>query len=195
MDLPRKGAHRLKLGLFRPSCTSINGGGIYNTGETATVKVIGCNILGNTANQWGGGIGNYNGGKLNVEDSWLRNNKAGSYGGGIDTYISTTTAVKRCLFTDNVVENGYGGAIEVESDSTLTAVGNVFKGNSATWGGGISNHANSKTTVTGSMFWSNLASSGGGAIYSAKDSILAQAWNVFKTPTDSILDPPETNLR
>jgi predicted outer membrane repeat protein len=172
-----------------------NGGGIYNWGDTATVTVRACKILGNTATAWGGGIGNYNGGEISVEDSWFGKNKAGSFGGGIDNYVSTSAAVKRCLFTDNVVENGYGGGIEVQSDSTLTTDQNVFKGNSATWGGGISNQDNSKTIVTRSMFWSNRASSGGGAIYSAKDSTLVQAWNVFKTPTDSILDPLETNLR
>jgi predicted outer membrane repeat protein len=174
---------------------NFNGGGIYNGGNTATVSVSACKIIENTAKNWGGGIGNYNGGKIRVEDSWIGNNKAGSYGGGIDTYVSTTATVKRCIFTGNLVENGYGGGIEVETGSTLTADLNVFKGNDATWGGGISNHGNSKTTITGSMFSSNLATSGGGAIYSTKDSTLVQASNAFITPTDTILDPKETNPR
>jgi predicted outer membrane repeat protein len=173
-----------------------NGAGIYNSGNTATLTVKDCNILGNTANQWGGGIGNYNGGKINVEDSLIANNKAGTFAGGIDDYISTTATVNGCVFKDNAVGNGNGGAIEVESGSTLTAYGDVFIDNSATYGGGISNHDNSKTTVAGSVFWSNKASVGGGAIYSAKDSTLVQTGNVFMTPTDTILDPSTTtNLR
>ncbi|MBQ8785073.1 MAG: autotransporter domain-containing protein [Alphaproteobacteria bacterium] len=139
------------------------GGAIFNA-SSGTIDEIDMYFSTNTANKYGGAIGNE--GKIGTITSTLSSNIAGESGGAI--YNVGTIDKITASFQDNEAKKYNGGAIF--NGGTITDIINggnyVFKGNKAAQnGGGIFNGATGKiTNVTVERFQENQAQKHGGAI-------------------------------
>jgi hypothetical protein len=153
------------------------GGGIYNTGGTATLTNV--TVSGGTANDSGGGIYNaggtmtltnstvsdssavqsgggvYNSGTMTLNISIVSGNSAGSSGGGISN-TGTMTLNSGIVNGGNNAHSGGG----ISSTGSLTLNSSTVSGNWGTNGGGI--YSDGTTTLTNSTIGGNLASYGGG---------------------------------
>lgn len=145
--------------------TAFYGGAIYNRG---LLTVMGSTFNKNTGS--GGAIFN-NGGDSNTPAAILNstftanNGKNYSGGGAIFNFENSNLNVVNCIFTNNNVSNGMGGAIY--NQGTLNVDNGQFSGNIVTdggYGGAIYNNQGSNLRVTGSTFTNNVAGIGG-AIY------------------------------
>ncbi len=107
---------------------------------------------------------------LNITGGSFVDNIASGNGGAI--YNQADATIKGVQFTGNKAENGFGGAVYVNTrmtpslvnDATTNISESVFEGNSAYIGGALFNH-NGKTEITSTAFNNNTADFGG-AIYS-----------------------------
>ncbi len=160
------------------------GGAIYNCG---LLTVMGSTFNKNTGS--GGAIFN-NGGDSNtpavVLNSTFTANNGKNYcgGGAIFNFENSNLNVVNCIFINNNVSNGMGGAIY--NQGTLNVDNGQFSGNIVTdggYGGAIFNNQGSNLKVTGSTFTNNVAGIGG-AIYN-KNTInsVTVSGNVFVNNT------------
>ncbi|MBN2375777.1 MAG: right-handed parallel beta-helix repeat-containing protein, partial [Sedimentisphaerales bacterium] len=132
------------------------GGGMYNF-DNSSPTVSGCTFSGNSA-QEGGGMWNKLYSSPKVSNSTFTGNSAEYIGGGMYNYNNSAPTVSNCTFTDNSSDTG-GGMYNLDSSPTVTNC--TFSGNSANYGGGLFNQNNSPA-VTGCTFTGNSAIYGAG---------------------------------
>ena len=134
---------------------STNGGGVKLDG--GTVKIISCDIHGNTGVFGGGGI-HSQAKTLELTSCDISNNSSMLAGGGISA-ISGTITMTSCNFTGNEAQYSYGGGIGV-SGSTVTINNCKITGNSAPQsnGGGIALISSASVTATSCDISENTAS-------------------------------------
>ena len=125
-----------------------NGGGVYVIGSSSTFKMTGGTIGGtdandaNTATNGGGVCVSKNGSFEMSGSSCITNNKADSYGGGVNiNYASATFTMKGGSITgNNAYKSDYistfGGGVCVGS-GTFTMTDGSITGNNAAYGGGV----------------------------------------------------------
>jgi len=130
------------------------GGGMYNSGSTATVTH--CTFLGNTAYAGGGMMNNQS--SPTVNDCTFSLNTT-DYGGGMMN-SNSRPSLTYCTFRGNTAGDG-GGVFNNFSNATVTHC--TFRGNRAVSGGGMENYVSSPM-VSNSTFSGNTASGGGGGI-------------------------------
>ncbi|MCF0233861.1 MAG: right-handed parallel beta-helix repeat-containing protein, partial [Thermoguttaceae bacterium] len=106
------------------------GGAIGNDGACT---ITDSTFTGNSAENYGGAIINYDGDVCTITNSIFTGNYAGEDGGGIENYGDLT--VTNSTFTKNIAE-GYGGAIDNYS-SSLWVTNTTLTDNTAGYGGGI----------------------------------------------------------
>ena len=118
-----------------------NGGGVYVIGSSSTFKMTGGTIGGtdandaNTATNGGGVCVSKNGSFEMSGSSCITNNKADSYGGGVNiNYASATFTMKGGSITGN--NAAYGGGVCV-GNGTFTMTDGSITGNDAAYGGGV----------------------------------------------------------
>ena len=118
-----------------------NGGGVYVVGSSSTFKMTGGSIGGtdandaNTATNGGGVCVSKNGSFEMSGSSCITNNKADSYGGGVNiNYASATFTMKGGSITGN--NAAYGGGVCV-GNGTFTMTDGSITGNNAAYGGGV----------------------------------------------------------
>ena len=118
-----------------------NGGGVYVIGSSSTFKMTGGTIGGtdandaNTATNGGGVCVSKNGSFEMSGSSCITNNKADSYGGGVNiNYASATFTMKGGSITGN--NAAYGGGVCV-GNGTFTMTDGSITGNNAAYGGGV----------------------------------------------------------
>ena len=118
-----------------------NGGGVYVVGSSSTFKMTGGTIGGtdandaNTATNGGGVCVSKNGSFEMSGSSCITNNKADSYGGGVNiNYASATFTMKGGSITGN--NAAYGGGVCV-GNGTFTMTDGSITGNNAAYGGGV----------------------------------------------------------
>lgn len=127
------------------------GGAIFNTGVLALSHVT---ITNNRAES-GGGINNYLGGTMTIEDSTITRNTATRGGGGIDNTGDAT--LRRVIIKNNHANIGGG----IDTCRPLTIEDSCISDNTATEiGGGIKNDA--VIWVYGCTIINNRAPDGGG---------------------------------
>ena len=125
-----------------------NGGGVYVIGSSSTFKMTGGTIGGtdandaNTATNGGGVCVSKNGSFEMSGSSCITNNKADSYGGGVNiNYASATFTMKGGSITgNNAYKSDYistfGGGVCV-GNGTFTMTDGSITGNNAAYGGGV----------------------------------------------------------
>ena len=125
-----------------------NGGGVYVIGSSSTFKMTGGTIGGtdandaNTATNGGGVCVSKNGSFEMSGSSCITNNKADSYGGGVNiSYASATFTMKGGSITgNNAYKSDYistfGGGVCV-GNGTFTMTDGSITGNNAAYGGGV----------------------------------------------------------
>ena len=125
-----------------------NGGGVYVIGSSSTFKMTGGTIGGtdandaNTATNGGGVCVSKNGSFEMSGSSCITNNKATSYGGGVNiNYASATFTMKGGSITgNNAYKSDYistfGGGVCV-GNGTFTMTDGSITGNNAAYGGGV----------------------------------------------------------
>ncbi len=151
-----------------------DGGGISNYGSGSTLIIQNSStISGNTANDDGGGITNWDGATLKMYNSTISGNIAyGNVGGGIEI-CESYGLISRSTISNNSNAGGAGGGIE-NYKGTLNITGSTISGNSALNGGGLYCinttgtgvvTGNFSTTITNSTISGNTATGRGGAIF------------------------------
>lgn len=157
-------------GMTIAGSSSLNGGAMFNQGAlTISHVTFSNNTATNTAN---GGAIYTQGGSLRVSDSTFTGNTAGGSGGAIHNQTGTVR-ISNSTFTNNTSnETGPatgGGAIYINSSSSLTAIGSSFINNSVSGGGygGAIMVVNSPGVITNCTFGNNSAGTGGGGAINA----------------------------
>ncbi|TET34341.1 MAG: PKD domain-containing protein [Planctomycetota bacterium] len=119
---------------------NVSGGSGGAIGADATLKIYRSVFEGNTANGRGGAIAQWHSGGGTLIDCWIKNNSAGSDGGGLafdHTSMGTNDVIERCFITGNTAGEE-GGGIFFRDQARPLVVNTVIANNSAgTIGGGI----------------------------------------------------------
>jgi predicted outer membrane repeat protein len=136
-----------------------DGGGIYNKG-TLTIEE-GSTISHNSASS-GGGIYNFDGGKLTITSSTISNNSSLS-GGGIYNFDGGELTITGSTISDNSADD-FGGGIYNKGTLTIEEDSIISDNHAGFTGGGIENDYG-KLTITGSTISDNSADVYGGGIY------------------------------
>ncbi|MHC4394230.1 MAG: choice-of-anchor Q domain-containing protein [Planctomycetota bacterium] len=134
-----------------------------NTDDTAVLDgfvITAGNANGKSADEYGGGLYNYQG-IPTVTNCIFRDNSANKRGGAIYNR-QCSPVVTNCMFSGNQSGNTGGAIYNHHANSTLTNC--TFIGNSAVDGGGLFNGSASNPVLTNCTFAGNSASSNGGAI-------------------------------
>ncbi len=151
------------------------GGGLWN--GTGTMTIIGTTISGNTASgnaadNGGGGIYNFNGGTLMIDDATISDNVAdgtlGS-GGGILNDVGSQLTVRTSIISGNTAVRAGGGIEDNSGTSTIILTDVNLDNNSATGppgnGGGLHITGGGNVTITGGTANGNSASLEGGGLW------------------------------
>jgi predicted outer membrane repeat protein len=134
-----------------------------NTDDTAVLDgfvITAGNANGKSADDYGGGLYNYQG-IPTVTNCIFRDNYAEKRGGAIYNR-ECSPVVANCMFSGNQSDNTGGAIYNHHANSILTNC--TFIGNSAVDGGCLFNGSDSNPLVTNCTFAGNSASSNGGAI-------------------------------
>jgi len=136
-----------------------------------------CSINGNTSNDYGGGIKNFDS-TLIISNSHICSNitTPGS-GGGIHSYNSILSITKS-IITGNYADDGAG--IQNGGNNTVTISDSNISGNTASlYGGGINNYNNSLgLTITDSIISGNVACYGAG-IYAFNSTFTVEDTDIY----------------
>jgi predicted outer membrane repeat protein len=133
--------------------TTRNGGGIY-CDNMGTVTVLSSTLNGNTADDFAGGIGQFNG-ELSIINSTITGNEARLGGGGVRSYVDNTMSVINSTINNNTISGTMleGGGIRNEGPMTLynTIVANSTGDVDVNNTGGTLNAASSTIVADGSL--------------------------------------------
>lgn len=106
-----------------------HGGGITNKG---TMTIVRTTISENIArDSYGGGIGNYNGGTLVLQNCTISGNVAAASGGGIDNFDSVSAVVFFSTIAFNYAAGAAGGINGSDSPNGVTLNGTILANNHA----------------------------------------------------------------
>jgi hypothetical protein len=152
------------------------GGGMWQSGSSATAKFRYSRITSNSAISFGGGFESFDSSKLTLDDSEVTENSAPYAGGGIDNYNQSTTTLNGTLVHGNKT-NGDGGGIHNDS-GTLNLYKSVVIANKAigpgrpdrpkgsgSHGGGIANIGSGVAILKRSWVAYNIAAEAPGGIW------------------------------
>ncbi|MCD7988416.1 MAG: InlB B-repeat-containing protein, partial [Klebsiella quasipneumoniae] len=147
-----------------------NGGGVYSVNsaaeQTNTLLMIGGDITGNTAGNFGGGVYVYTGTTFSLENGTIQDNiAAGAGGGGIYLYISATFFMLSGLVQGNIAATRGGGLYVGNSAEANMSAGSITGNASAEVGGGVYVYMDGSFTMTGGEIASNTANESGGGMY------------------------------
>lgn len=138
---------------------------IFNKGNYITVDE--CTITDNF-NDESNGVINSEGAGLFISNTYLGNN---SIGGAITIKNSVFVGAENCTFQDNIGVDG--GALHIETTTSIVLLDNYFFGNSAQISGGaVSIVKSEKCVLFRGRFSRNDGYNGGGADFNEVDSIL-----------------------
>jgi parallel beta-helix repeat protein len=135
------------------------GGGMYNYISSPTLT--NCIFTHNSADEYGGGMYNWDHSSPIVTNCTFNDNTASYSGGGIYNWDNCSPTLINCTISSNHARAG-GGMGNYSSDPTLTNC--TITGNTAWVGGGMANDGRG-STLTNCIFSGNSAVSYGGGIY------------------------------
>jgi hypothetical protein len=136
---------------------TVNGGGVYSAGDTATTTISNSTLFGNTA-VLGGGLFTLSG-TASLNNSTISGNTA-SNGGGV--FNNGTVNISSSTFSDNTGKSGGG----LYNKGTASLSNSTISGNTASNGGGIFNYKGT-ASLSNSTISGNTASFNGGGILNA----------------------------
>lgn len=110
----------------------------------------------------GGAIAAATGSTINVMDSVITGNAAGSRGGAISASVNATVNATNSVLTGNSA--GYRGGAIYNYAGTINISNSTIANNSASNGGALFNNQNATSTITNSTLTGNSAGNQGGAI-------------------------------
>jgi hypothetical protein len=159
------GALTVTNSLFLDNTALTNGGGIEEGGPQTAIT--GTYFVGNTAMAEGGGLF-LGGATASVTSTLFRANQA-NLGGAIEDQATTLTVTTSLFDANQAVGSnagggGSGGAIEADTQGTLTITSSLFQDNVARGGGGDGgaiNQPSGTLTVSDSQFTGNTADATG----------------------------------
>ena len=161
------------------------------------LAIVGCIFLNNSA-EVGGAIysTSYELNDISIRNSTFVHNRAAfhdsnqsvsnlgriripkSVGGSIAIF-NTTLSINSGTFTNNTSEDGEGGAISIQQNSTVSIHDSIFYGNEANTYGGSFFIRESSVYINNSIFLQNCATQGG-VMYSTQSSVIALTGSIYK---------------
>ena len=145
------------------------GGGIFNSGGTVTLKDK-SSVTGNTASGSGGGINNEYG-TVTLKDKSSVSGNTANVGGGIFNYEDgTVTLSDTSRVSGNTADNGSGGIYNSLGGTVTLKDKSSVSGNTANVSGGILNDGGTVTLKDTSSVSGNTAYDGGG-IYNTNGTV------------------------
>ena len=179
--------------------TIIDGRGsrVFEVPAGASSIVAGVTITGGSATTGGGAFVAAQG-ILNLFNTIVEGNTAGARGGGI--HNQGTLAVQNSTVVGNRVNDGVGGGIASDLDSSLQVLSSTISGNSATAaGGGL--YSSGSSIIAGSTIAGNNASSGGAIFHEPTAPADVALWNTIVARGASgdacggaVVEPGSTNV-
>lgn len=147
-----------------------DGGGIYTSGENASVTVENSVIARNHARFNGGGIHSSGSDFIVVTDSEISGNTAGSRGGGLRDFGTSVIRFIRCTIHENQAPTNQGGGLYMvageDSGGTISIVDTtVSKNVSGAAGGGVYVGPYKTADIVNSTVSGNRAAEEGGGVY------------------------------
>ncbi len=144
------------------------GGGIFSSGGTVDIDnvTINANSADGAAGS-GGGILNL-GGSITIDNALIDANVASRAGGGIEDRDGTLVEITDSRIRNNNAGSspGNGGGIHITGTGTVNIDGSTIDGNTAVEGGGLWNSGSGTYTITNTTISGNSASgSDGGGIF------------------------------
>ena len=143
-----------------------------------------CDFEGNTASgigagalQWNPGSGSYH--DLVLDSCTFVDNEAIQHGGAATVYYGQSVSITDTSFTSNSTPSYYGGALYLDHNDAVSAVGNHFCDNQAGLGGAVYSTTSGSDTWSNNVFQENIAGSGGGALFMAYTSDIELANNTL----------------
>jgi hypothetical protein len=130
--------------------TAENLGGGMDNWEYSNPTVTNCTFIGNSAIDYGGGMCNDESSPT-VTNCTFNGNTAAD-GGGMENIPSSSPYVTNCTFIGNSAI-GYGGGMDNWNESCPTVTNCTFSDNTANYGGGMYSTANSIPNVANCIFW------------------------------------------
>ena len=143
-----------------------SGGGVYNHSNSSfTMK--GGTITDNTANQYGGGV--YNGHTFILENGTISNNKTtasttSSHFGGGGIYNGKNFTCTGGTISNNA-SNAHGGGVENYLGSAVIRNATIESNTAKAYGGGVFNNTSDTLLLVDALITNNTATSWGGGIY------------------------------
>lgn len=136
--------------------TGNDGGGVYVDGS---LQIVNCLIADNSA-RFGGGVYQWNTGRVDIIGSRIERNQASADGGGL--YINGDAALTNTLVLTNTASR-HGGGLHVIT-GRADVLGGRFAGNRAVSGNGGGISLNKAINVSGTQIISNTAGGDGGGL-------------------------------
>ena len=140
-------------------------GGAINVQENTDVLIANSILKRNVASDAGGGIMVADNVTLKLRETNFAFNKASTDGGTLVLLTQIESCAELCVFHSNSAKTGDGGAVYIDSRSSLKIENNNFTNNNSTDGGALHVRSNSKLQTKMCSFCKNLAAQDGGAIH------------------------------
>ncbi|HHE46673.1 MAG TPA: T9SS type A sorting domain-containing protein [Bacteroidetes bacterium] len=140
----------------------------FTSEETEDAQLIGLNIRNGNTDDMGGGI-NCRNSSPTIRNCFIRNNYAGTRGGGISCEPSASPVIDNCWISENESGSG-GGGIWCGDNSHPTLTNCAIVENSAGWNGaGINMYIDCHPTITSCIISFNSATHKGGGVIVSQD--------------------------
>jgi hypothetical protein len=141
---------------YNNALTNQNEGGAIllrkNSNAATKIAIRNCNIVSNSASNWGAGIYTWESSAL-INNCVIANNTATEGGGGVFGFGTASPGLVNCLFSGNSAKNG---AAVYNNGATLAIVNSTFSGNAASLqGSSIYNTGTSATSAVNTILWNN----------------------------------------
>lgn len=182
---------------------AVNGGGAVQNGRTGSgptsiLTLLNSTIADNTAGGYGGGLVNYLGGYLLIENSVVASNVVsitGAYdlpgGGGLYNFEYGVVEIRASQFLNNSTSGvtgnwAGGGGLRNQANGVVTILNSTFGNNYGDYGGGIHN-AGALNLADGTRLVGNYGRRGGGGLYNEGTASIHNSFIGGDTPADGNL--------
>lgn len=150
-----------------------HGGGLYVVQALNKIALRYCNISGNAARNWGGGIYNSRGSAPYLWHCTITGNSASEAGGGVLNDRKSAPKFVDCVISDNTAKSNSGGAM-FNNASYPVIINSVIAGNKSAGhngGGGIRNFRSAPTMINSIVVNNTTKGKNGGGMLNNGSSV------------------------